>query len=83
MLFVPGIDQRPVIGGHDIGFIEGAGQLVVVLAFDDSDEMLAGIADQLVGGLQIVGPRLEDERVLQAAAAFEAAHPWTGDRPPV
>ncbi|MFP6759788.1 MAG: amidase family protein [Alphaproteobacteria bacterium] len=34
-------------------------------------------------GLQIVGPRLEDERVLQAAAAFESAHPWAAARPPV
>jgi aspartyl-tRNA(Asn)/glutamyl-tRNA(Gln) amidotransferase subunit A len=32
-------------------------------------------------GLQIVGPRHRDERVLQAAAAFEAARPWGGHWP--
>ena len=34
-------------------------------------------------GLQIVGRRLEDARVLQAAAAFEAARPWADRRPPL
>jgi len=34
-------------------------------------------------GLQIVGRRLDDLTVLQAAAAFEAARPWAGKRPPV
>lgn len=34
-------------------------------------------------GLQIVGRRFEDLRVLQAAAAFEAARPWAGRRPPL
>jgi len=33
-------------------------------------------------GLQIVGRRFADLTVLQAAAAFEAARPWTGRRPP-
>jgi aspartyl-tRNA(Asn)/glutamyl-tRNA(Gln) amidotransferase subunit A len=33
-------------------------------------------------GLQIVGPRFADGRVLQAAAAFEAAQPWSARRPP-
>ncbi len=34
-------------------------------------------------GLQVVGRRFADLTVLQAAAAFEAAHPWAQRRPPV
>ena len=34
-------------------------------------------------GLQVVGPRYDDTRVLQAAAAFEEARPWADLRPPV
>ena len=34
-------------------------------------------------GLQIVGRRNEDVTVLRAAAAFEAARPWAGRRPPM
>ena len=34
-------------------------------------------------GLQIVGPRFAEGRVLRAAAAFESAQPWAGRRPPV
>jgi aspartyl-tRNA(Asn)/glutamyl-tRNA(Gln) amidotransferase subunit A len=33
-------------------------------------------------GLQIVGPRHADARVLAAARAFERAHPWADRRPP-
>ncbi len=32
-------------------------------------------------GLQVVGPRFNDLRVLQAAAAFEEARPWADHRP--
>jgi Asp-tRNA(Asn)/Glu-tRNA(Gln) amidotransferase A subunit family amidase len=39
--------------------------------------------DGLPVGLQIAGGWREDARVLRAAAAFEAALPWTGRRPPV
>jgi aspartyl-tRNA(Asn)/glutamyl-tRNA(Gln) amidotransferase subunit A len=35
----------------------------------------------LPAGLQIVGPRHEDERVLQAAFQYEKAHPWNDCRP--
>ena len=35
----------------------------------------------LPAGLQIVGRRLDDLGVLQASAAFEAAHPWADKRP--
>ena len=34
-------------------------------------------------GLQIVGKRRGEAAVLRAAAAFEAAHPWSGRVPPV
>ena len=34
-------------------------------------------------GLQIVGPRLADLRVLQASAAYEEARPWTQHRPDI
>jgi aspartyl-tRNA(Asn)/glutamyl-tRNA(Gln) amidotransferase subunit A len=33
-------------------------------------------------GLQMVGPRFAEGRVLRAAAAFEAAQPWSHRRPP-
>ena len=39
--------------------------------------------DGLPIGLQIVGRRFNDLGVLQAAAAFEAAHPWAGREPPL
>jgi len=39
--------------------------------------------DGLPVGLQIIGPRLADARVLRAAAAFEAAAPWTAAVPPL
>lgn len=34
-------------------------------------------------GLQIVGPKFADARVLTASYAFEQARPWQGTRPPV
>jgi aspartyl-tRNA(Asn)/glutamyl-tRNA(Gln) amidotransferase subunit A len=34
-------------------------------------------------GLQLVGRRLDDARLLAAAAAFEAAAPWADHWPPV
>ena len=40
-------------------------------------------SDGLPIGLQIVGRRFDDLGVLQAAAAFEAALPWTGRQPPL
>ena len=38
-------------------------------------------AEGLPVGLQIVGRRFADTTVLQAAAAFEKAHPWAASRP--
>lgn len=40
-------------------------------------------ADGLPVGLQIVGRRFDDLGVLQAAAAFESARPWSAARPPL
>lgn len=43
----------------------------------------AGLSsDGLPVGLQIVGSRFTEGLVLRAAAAFEAAQPWSGKRPP-
>jgi aspartyl-tRNA(Asn)/glutamyl-tRNA(Gln) amidotransferase subunit A len=39
--------------------------------------------DGLPVGLQIVGRRFDDLGVLQMSAAFEAARPWAGKRPPL
>jgi Asp-tRNA(Asn)/Glu-tRNA(Gln) amidotransferase A subunit family amidase len=39
--------------------------------------------DGLPIGLQIVGRRFDDATVLRAAAAYERAAPWTGQKPPV
>jgi len=39
-------------------------------------------ADGLPIGLQLVGPHLGDAHLLRAAALFEMARPWAGDRPP-
>ncbi|MCC2277362.1 amidase, partial [Streptomyces sp. ET3-23] len=36
----------------------------------------AGFLDGLPVGLQIVGPRWADERVIAAAAAYERLRPW-------
>ena len=38
-------------------------------------------ADGLPIGLQLVGPHLGDARLLRAAALYEMARPWAGDRP--
>jgi aspartyl-tRNA(Asn)/glutamyl-tRNA(Gln) amidotransferase subunit A len=40
-------------------------------------------AEGLPVGLQIVGRRFAEAAVLRAAAAFEAARPWSARRPPL
>ena len=39
--------------------------------------------DGLPVGLQFVGPWLAEDRLLKAAALYEAAHPWADRRPPL
>ena len=39
--------------------------------------------DRLPVGLQIIGPKFDEETVLAASATFESAHPWIQHRPPV
>ncbi|MEF8800940.1 MAG: amidase [Halapricum sp.] len=42
----------------------------------------AGFADGLPVGLQVVGPRFDDERVISIAAALERVRPWADEHPP-
>jgi Asp-tRNA(Asn)/Glu-tRNA(Gln) amidotransferase A subunit family amidase len=42
----------------------------------------AGMADGLPVGLQIIGPRFDDERVMAASGAFERVRPWADWYPP-
>ena len=39
--------------------------------------------EKLPVGLQIIGPKYDEETVLAASAAFENAHPWIQHRPPI
>jgi aspartyl-tRNA(Asn)/glutamyl-tRNA(Gln) amidotransferase subunit A len=40
-------------------------------------------SDGLPVGLQLVGRRSEDARLLRVAALFEQARPWSGRRPQI
>lgn len=54
------------------------------LAPNPAASVPAGLSREgLPVALQIVGPRFEDLRVLQASAAFEQARPWAQRRPPI
>ena len=57
-----------------IGNLLGWPASTVLIGFDD---------DGLPVGLQIVGGRFQDLRVLQASRAFEQIMPWADKRPPL
>jgi Asp-tRNA(Asn)/Glu-tRNA(Gln) amidotransferase A subunit family amidase len=83
--FPVGIDFPPEVGGKPVtGMQWTAFTFPFNLTGDPAASVPAGwTADGLPIGLQIVGPRWHDARVLRAAAAFEAIRPWSGKRPPV
>ena len=59
--------------------VAGAGSFTIPfnLSWHPAASVRAGFSDAgLPVGLQIVGPRHRDDRVLQAAFAFEQARPW-------
>ncbi len=54
------------------------------LAGNPAANVPAGFTEKgLPAGLQIIAPRLRDDRVLQAAFAFEQARPWKDRRPAI
>ncbi len=81
------IEDRPsIIGGRTVdpfwGFVP------FTYPINISGQTAASIpcgysSDGMPIGLHIIGPRGAEARVLQAAAAFERAMPWAGDRPGV
>jgi amidase len=80
MPYPPAIDGKPVAGYFDWFLLTYAFSVVGVPAIS----VPCGFtADGLPVGLQIVGRWQDETTVLRAAAAFEAARPWTARRPPI
>ena len=81
------IGQRPqVIGGKRVEPFWG--YLPFTYPINLTGQTAASVpcgfsADGMPIGLQIIGPRGAEARVLQASAAFERARPWSEKRPPV
>lgn len=81
------IGQRPtVIDGQPVDKLWGA--FPFSMAFNLTGQPAASVpggfsSEGLPIGLQIVGRPRDEESVLQAAIAFEAARPWADKRPPV
>ena len=81
------IEDRPsVIGGRNVDPFWGFVPFTYLINI--SGQTAASIpcgysSDGMPIGLHIIGPRGSEARVLQAAAAFERAMPWVGDRPGV
>jgi aspartyl-tRNA(Asn)/glutamyl-tRNA(Gln) amidotransferase subunit A len=83
--FPIGIDFPPEVGGQPV---TGMQWTAFTFPFNLTGEPAASVpagwtADRLPIGLQIVGPRWHDTRVLRACAAFEAIQPWAERRPPL
>ena len=83
--FPVGIDFPDTVGGLPVdGMQWTAFTFPFNLTGQPAASVPAGLTDDgLPIGLQIVGRRWEDARVLRASAAFEALAPWAGDWPPV
>jgi aspartyl-tRNA(Asn)/glutamyl-tRNA(Gln) amidotransferase subunit A len=83
--FPVGINFPPEVGGQPVtGMQWTAFTFPFNLTGDPAASVPAGWTESgLPIGLQIVGPRWHDARVLRAAAAFEALQPWVEKRPPV
>lgn len=83
--FPIGIDFPTEIGGRTVSGMQWtAFTFPFNLTGNPAVSIPAGwMPDGLPVGLQIVGRRWEDSRVLRAAAAFEALAPWTQRRPAV
>jgi amidase len=74
------IDGRPVGKAMQRSFLT---YMVSVLGLPAISIPCGFTRDGLPVGLQIVGKRRGESAVLRAAAAFEAAHPWSDAIPPV
>ncbi len=74
------IDGRPVGKAMQRSFLT---YMVSVLGLPAISIPCGFTRDGLPVGLQIVGKRRAEATVLRAAAAFEAARPWTAHLPPV
>jgi aspartyl-tRNA(Asn)/glutamyl-tRNA(Gln) amidotransferase subunit A len=76
--FAAGLDQPGTVAGRPTEYLSWTG---LTYPFNVSGQPAAtvpcGRVDGLPVGLQIVGRRGSDALVLRAAAAFEAAHPWS------
>ena len=75
-----------VIGGRDV--IPFWGYTPFTFPFNMTMQTAASVpcgysSDGMPIGLHIIGRRGEETTVLRASAAFEAARPWAGKRPPV
>lgn len=83
--FPVGINFPPEVGGQPVtGMQWTAFTFPFNLTGDPAASVPADWTESgLPIGLQIVGPRWQDARVLRACAAFEALQPWAERRPPV
>jgi aspartyl-tRNA(Asn)/glutamyl-tRNA(Gln) amidotransferase subunit A len=92
LLLTPTLAVPPFAAGQEQPPDQGGGSGLAWVAFTYPFNLTGNPAatipcgftrDGLPIGLQIVGRRLGDATVLRASAAFEAALPWAGRRPPL